>query len=150
MTRLTCTRTLLFSILCGAAALVAPVGAVEAERADQLTLQEWSRLVWESASRGEQGKLEAYLKSFPKTPEDKLAADMRAAIDLHNNNLQVAQGHREEGLADARGRMNEQFEAGEVSQPPTRSTPSRTTIVPRMSSTGAIKFIAQSTRGPAE
>ncbi len=72
--------------------------------------------MWESASRGEQGKLEAYLQSFPEIPEDKLAAEMRAAIDLHNINLQVARDHREEGLAEARVRMNEQFEAGEVSQ----------------------------------
>jgi len=115
MTRLTCTRTVLFSILCGGGALVAPVGA-EAERAEQLTAQEWSRLVWESASRGEQGKLEAYLKSFPKTPQDKLAAGMRAAVDQHNNNLQVALDHRAESLAAARERMREQSEAGEISQ----------------------------------
>ena len=116
MTRLTRTRTVLFSILCGVGALVALVGATEDRRADDLTLQEWSRLVWESASRGDQGKLEAYFKSFPDTPEDNLAEGLRAAIDQHNNNIRVALDHRTEALAAARERMQEQFDAGEISQ----------------------------------
>ena len=53
------TRNILLSILCLGGVAIATVGASDAERTD-LTIQEWSRLVWDSASRGDQKRLEAY------------------------------------------------------------------------------------------
>ena len=115
MTRFSRTRTILFSLLCVGGAIVAPLGAADTERAN-LTIQEWSRLVWESASSGDQRQLDAYLDAIPETRENKQAEGLRAAIDLHNLNLRTARSNRAEFRGKARKLMHDHLEAGAISQ----------------------------------
>jgi carboxyl-terminal processing protease len=115
MTRLSTTRTILLSMLCVGGVVVAPLGAADTEVAE-LTIQEWSKLVWESASRGDQQRLDAYFDAIPETRQNKQAEGLRAAIDQHNTNLQTARSNRAEFLGEARTLMQEHFDAGEISQ----------------------------------
>ena len=87
-------------------------------RADdqQLTLDQWARLVWDSASRGDLGALDTYLKRFPDAPGNELAEEFQKTLDQHNDNLQNALVTRTEARAEARQRMEAQLGAGEISQ----------------------------------
>ena len=70
MTRFSHTRTTLLSLLCVGGVVVAPLSA-ENEAANELTIQEWSRLVWESASSGDVDSLNAYFDAIPDARENK-------------------------------------------------------------------------------
>ncbi len=115
MTFLSRTRNVLLSILCLGWVAIAAVGATDAERTD-LTIQEWSRLVWDSASRGDQKRLEAYFDAVPEARENKRAQGLRAAIDQHKTNLQTAMDNRLDSLVDAQTQMQEYLNGGEVSR----------------------------------
>ena len=110
------TRNVFLSVLCLSGVAIAAVGATDADRTDQLTIREWSRLVWESARHGDQQRFEAYLNAVPEARENERAQGFRAAVDQHNTNLQTALDNRAESLADARTRMGEHFAAGEISR----------------------------------
>ena len=115
MTRFSSTRTVLLSSLCIGGVVVAPLGAADTDR-PELTIQEWSKLVWESASRGDRARLDAYLDAVPETRQNKQAEGLRAAIEQHNTNLQTARNKRAESLGEARKRMQEHIDAGNISQ----------------------------------
>ena len=115
MTRFSSTGTILLSLLCAGGVVVAPLGAADTDR-PELTIQEWSKLVWESASRGDQAGLDAYLDAVPETRQNKQAEGLRAAIEQHNTNLQTARNKRAESLGEARKRMQEHIDAGNISQ----------------------------------
>ncbi|MCH7797309.1 MAG: S41 family peptidase [Planctomycetes bacterium] len=110
------TRKVLLSVLCLGGVAIAAVGATGNERTSQLTIQEWSRLVWDSASRGDQKRLEAYFDAVPDGPENTRAQGLRAAVDQHNTNLQTALDNRAESLAKARTKMQEFLADGNVSR----------------------------------
>ncbi len=115
MTRFSSTRTILLSLGCIGAVVVAPLGAADTVQ-PALTIQEWSKLVWESASNGDQQRLDAYLDAIPETSQNKQAEGLRAAIDQHNTNLQTARNNRTEALGEARIRMHEHLDDGKISQ----------------------------------
>ena len=94
MTRFTTARSLAITLLLGAAVAL-PVRAGEVD--PPLTLQEWSRLVWDSASRGDQGQLDDYLSELPGADDTESARVFRAALDRHRDN-------RAEALANRRPR----------------------------------------------
>ena len=115
MTRFRSTRTILLSLLYVGGVFVAPLAAADTEQAE-LTIQEWSRLVWESANSGDQRSLDAYLDAIPETRHNEQADGLRAAIDQHNTNLQTARNNRAGFLIEARKLMHEHVDAGEISQ----------------------------------
>jgi carboxyl-terminal processing protease len=83
---------------------------------EPLSLQDWARAVWDSANQGDLGALEDYLSRIPDPPDNEQARRLRAALDLHNDNRQLALANRAEARADARKRMDEELAAGEVSK----------------------------------
>ncbi|MHC4614547.1 MAG: S41 family peptidase [Planctomycetota bacterium] len=103
---------LLILVCCLWGAVTVPVGAAE----EPLTLREWARAVWESANQGDLGALEGYLSKIPDPPGNEQARRLRAALDQHNDNLQIALANRTEARDDARRRMQEELAAGELSQ----------------------------------
>ena len=64
-------------------ACVCPLNAQD----ERLTIERWSELVWESASQGDRGALETYLKQIPGRAENEDAKRLRASLDQHDRNL---------------------------------------------------------------
>ncbi len=113
MTRLSATRiVILVVVICLWGMVVSPARADE----QPLSIQEWSRLVWDSARRGDQNQLETYLQRIPVPLENQHARRLREDIDQHNNNLKTSLANRAEARADARQRMIDQLDQGEISQ----------------------------------
>jgi carboxyl-terminal processing protease len=77
---------------------------------------EWGRAVWESATQGDLGALEVHLNRIPGPRDNEHVERLRAALDLHNDNVQSALATRTESRLDARQRMREELDAGEVSK----------------------------------
>jgi carboxyl-terminal processing protease len=115
-------NVLLILVCCLWGAVASPVGAVE----EPLTLRQWARAVWESANEGDLGALEGYLSKIPEPPDNEQAQRLRAALDQHNDNLQIALANRTEARTEARDRIKEQMAAGELSKALTAAVEAQT------------------------
>jgi carboxyl-terminal processing protease len=103
---------LLLLVVCWLWGTVPPAGAAD----EPLSIRDWAKAVWDSANDGDLGALEGYLSRIPDPPDDAHAQRLRAALNQHNDNLQTAMANRTEARAEARGHMQEQLAAGQVSQ----------------------------------
>ncbi len=97
-------------LLCAVLAAAAP-----APPDDQLSLPQWSKLVWESARQGDRGALETYLSRIPEPADNAQARKVRAALDLHNANVASSLVNRATARDEAMARMLEQLDADEIS-----------------------------------
>jgi hypothetical protein len=70
--------------------------------------------------------LEGYLSKIPEPPDNEQAQRLRAALDQHNDNLQIALANRTEARAEARQRITEQMAAGELSKALTAAVEAQT------------------------
>ncbi len=112
MTLLKTTRFFLLVVLCICGVVTGPAHAEQQE----LTLKQWSRAVWDSASKGDQGALETYLHQIPQPAATESSRRIRAALDQHKANLREAKDNRAVSREEAITRMRKSLAEGAVSQ----------------------------------
>ncbi len=98
------------ALLLGAAAAAAP------PRHDSLTLEQWSKLVWESARRGDRGVLDTCLSELPREPVGDNVRRLHQVVTRYNDNQVEALAARDESRADAHRRMSDHLGSGGVGQ----------------------------------
>ncbi|MCZ6445315.1 MAG: S41 family peptidase [Planctomycetota bacterium] len=111
-TQISLDSRVLIVAVCVWGACVCPLNAQD----EQLTIERWSELVWESASQGDRGALETYLKQIPERAENEDAKRLRASLDQHDRNLRDGLATRRTDRADARERMRTHLAADKISQ----------------------------------
>ncbi|MHC4430158.1 MAG: S41 family peptidase, partial [Planctomycetota bacterium] len=90
--------------------------AVASSDGTQLTVEQWSKLVWEPARQGDRSTLDTYLRTLPEHAENDQTRRFREAIEQRRDNLELSLANRAEARNEARDKMTAHLESGEISQ----------------------------------
>ncbi len=122
MTRLKLNPIVLIACFLASVAIAPP--AVLAD--DPLTVEQWSKLVWESARQGDRGALNDYLHRFPNLHQGANAQRVHDALEQHHGNARQGLDNRNESRADAMTRMRDHLKADQISQSLTAAVETQT------------------------